>query len=118
MKIIKDSIICLAKKGRATLQVPDIVIGVAPELVDCPDEWFVKLTNRNGIPSVQGFLFLTQAGYEANKKDLLCAYASAGGSPTDFEAMAETQFHERKNAVAKEILKLKKKIAKLEAASN
>lgn len=79
MEILKGAITALVSEGRLTLQVPAYCIGNDPECEIVPDSWFCFLQS-NGTPCVgkqSGFLYLTKAGYEANKEDIKVAFEAA-----------------------------------------
>jgi len=120
MRIPTSSITTLAGEGRITLQVPACWIGTAPELTDYPDEWFCQLRGAR-VPAVgreTGFLFLTRAGFEANKAAIRAAFEAAntrrsGEGWAAFEAHAAQHFANIAAATAKEIAKHEMKLAGL-----
>jgi hypothetical protein len=119
MRIPTDSITVLAGQGRITLQVPEGWVGTAPDLTDYPDEWFCRLRNAR-VPAVgreSGFLFLTRAGFEANKPVIRAAFEAApprsGADWAAFEAHAARHFENIAKAVAKEIETYERKLDQL-----
>ena len=73
MRIFKDSITRLASLGYVTLQVPDTAFGSPSiEMEDVPDEWLCVLTGagRHRVGKELGFLYLTKAGWDANKEKI------------------------------------------------
>ena len=108
MKIYQDTIVASPRRGHLSLQVPDVALGnPVPPMIDAPDEWFMRLHcfdgNRGPAGAVamrpampherfRGALYLTRAGYEANREQLCSEYTSAGGDWATFEAFAEEHF--------------------------
>lgn len=128
MKILKDVITHLAGQCRITLQVPDMAISFqnAPKGVkydELPDEWFVYLKGTGQRPAVgkeSGFLFLTRAGWEANKDAMQAAFEKGkagrwdrGETWDDFVKHAEIDLASRKKSNAKFRKELKAKLDQL-----
>lgn len=97
-----------------SLQVPDIIVGDPPDdeknVVDLPDDYFERLTCEGGLPSPQGFLFISRKGYEALKGEILEELKSTTNTWETFETKVEKHFASRRNKIQKEILKLEKKL--------
>jgi hypothetical protein len=86
MKVFTDFYVSLRNAGYLTLQVPDTAIcfgGPGPQMIEAPDEWFEYLKAAPGKPGPdglspmrrvvgreRGFLFLSRAGFEANKQPI------------------------------------------------
>lgn len=72
----------LRSRGKYSLQVGEVALGSpVPATVEAPDEWFERLKVCSGLRRgtagqrrpfgrEQGFLFLSRAGYEANREQL------------------------------------------------
>ena len=130
MQIFKDSITSLAREGRLTLQVPNMIISFGPaapgpQYINAPDEWFCFL--KNDTPCVgkqQGYLYLTEKGFNDNYDDLKKAFEDAIARGYDrtngvgwpaFVQHAADHFAEVKSRQAKLIAKKQKEIAELQA---
>lgn len=125
MKILKDAVTSLAREGRPTLQIPQHDIWFSKEpppdkdrFEEIPNEWVITL--RNGTPIVgkeEGYLFLTRAGWEANKDKIEKAFGYSGinrrGTWEDFEVHAETHFNLVTEATFKRIKSHVSKIKQL-----
>jgi hypothetical protein len=75
VKIYEGSITAIASRGHIGVQVPDIHIGGSNTelpVLDLPDAWFVRLNGP--LPSERGCLFLTRAGWAANKAAIRLVY--------------------------------------------
>jgi len=93
MMLPPGSITLHASRGRIGVQVPHIDIDPSPSSVEHPDEWFCWL--RDLTPCVgrqKGFLYLTEAGWNANREAIRDAFEQAirgeynrGKSWSDFE---------------------------------
>jgi len=133
MRIIKDTITMLASQGHVTLQVPDGWIGGTPVMEEVPDEWLMRVkveseAHRPCVGKEQGFLFLTRAGWEANKDRIKAAFDAhnekvARDYPThprktwaDFEAHVDKHFDDMRRLIERKIRNLKAKVAELESA--
>lgn len=125
MQILKGAITQLASRGHLTLQVPECAIckpGTNVEMEEAPDEWFCVL-KHNCVPASgkeSGFLYLTRAGYEANKDALRTAFESAIEEDWDkdwnwpaFEKMAEAHFQKVEKAITKQKKLLEQKLNQL-----
>lgn len=87
MMIFENWAQLLRREGRLTLQVPQFSLSwggsprpshAPPNLVGVPDEWFCFL--NLGVPAVgrmEGFLYISRLGYEANRQEILDIYAQA-----------------------------------------
>ena len=126
MKILKDSIVTLASEGRLTLQVPewDIVNGQCTRIDTeiAPDEWFCRLKYYKPVVGKQeGFLFLTEKGFEANKDKLKIAFENSNlrnggkGKWHLFEEHAKDHFAKVKKAQNKLINELQNKLAQAQS---
>jgi hypothetical protein len=124
MNIFEGSITQLASEGYLTLQVPHCVVGEpTPDTVEVPDEWLCELKSDVPVTGRQeGFLFLTRAGYEANKDAIKKAFEKAcanGKDRTDgegwaaFEKRAEEHFKHIEERCKKRIAKLEKDLETL-----
>jgi hypothetical protein len=109
MKVSKGTLTCLAAEGRATLQIPQLVIEIhtgkpvaredlgenEPDAIECEADWFMYLKS-SGVPVIgrqQGFLYFSRKGYEACKEMLREAFSNKRGSSwADFELAAEEHF--------------------------
>lgn len=123
MKILKGALFAMASKGRLTLQVPSYSGTGAPETEEIPDDWVVLLTGSGMAPAVGregGLLFMTRAGYAANK-DRLRKVFEAGPDRTDgvgwkaFEVKAERHFANVDKSLKRKIALLEKKVAELKS---
>jgi len=85
MKVFTDWAECLRDEGRLTLQIPQFAISDGDtngaEYVEAPDEWFFLLKgagtgSRVAVGKEQGFLYITPAGYAANKARILDAWVA------------------------------------------
>lgn len=124
MKLLDGSIEALAKEGRHSIQIPEIIIGSTagiPE-IECPNDWFWRM-NHLKLPCRQGFLYLTRKGYAANRENIREAFLSAcrrAGSTNmnrdwaKFEKSIDQFFADVDTAVRKKIASLRSKIAELE----
>jgi len=135
MQIIKGSITYLTETGHLTLQIPDSWIGDKPEMEDAPDEWFIRLKNDRPITSKResGFLYLTKAGWEANKEKFHAVlkenprgatwytqFGEVSNYPNRWENMlarVEEHFQRVEKATQKYLKHLKQKIAALESTT-
>lgn len=133
MKIIKETITMLAASGHITLQVPDAYIGdPEPEMEEAPDEWFMYVkcegnAHRPCVGKESGFLYLSRAGWEANKdriKEVFEAYNEKMRReyPThkwqtwaDFEAHVEKHFDDMRKIIQRKIKTLESQAAQLKA---
>ncbi len=127
MKIKKSAITTLANEGRITLQIPQLDIIAdksgkmfcinSSESVDAiymPDKWFIHLksSKQPAFGKEKGFLFLTEAGWKANKKDIKKAFNNSPhkrGTWQEFEKYAETHFKKVKDSLKKRVKYLEKK---------
>lgn len=121
MRLPQSSLTTHAARGSKTLQIPDLCIGDDPEpTVDMPDEWFCYL--RDGVPAVgrqTGFLWLTRAGYAANRELLLAAYETSttgrgDGRRETFEAAAQAHFADVERRRDRAIGNLRRQLEQLE----
>jgi len=120
MKILKDSITCLAGEGRLTLQVPMFDLGGKPKYEEVPDEWFIYL-NHDRIPTTPryGYLYLTKIGFEENKEKLKDAFLKAPhkrGTWEEFETAADNHFNKILTSIDKKINYHQKKATELKIA--
>jgi hypothetical protein len=103
MQVFKDWAACLRDEGRLTLQVPVFWLGATPSLVDVPDDWFYYLKcdgahMRLAVGRESGFLYISPAGYEANKDAIIgawlktCKQRGHKADPAIFEAHARASF--------------------------
>lgn len=79
MKVLKDSLWCLASEGRLTLQVPQLSIG-PDELDEVPDDWIYEAEHVDSAPVIgnkQGYWYLSKIGYLANRETILNVFAKA-----------------------------------------
>jgi len=124
MRMHPDTLTFLAREGRLTLQIPDLVLDVRgvglkhqspgssdpyyASYEDFPDDWFCYLSDDVPVfTGKSGLLYFTRKGYEANKKLLLDAFSDKRGiSKADFEQHAEKHFADVEKKVAKKIVKL------------
>lgn len=112
MKVYYGAITTMAARGRLSLHIPDIAVGTPmPEMIDRPDEWFIRCVIRGGnhpyretrpLTSKDSYamLYLSKKGYEANKDALRMAFNSVydrGHTWADFEAYAEMFYAELRN---------------------
>lgn len=134
MKILKGVITTLAGEGRMSLQVPQYTVIVHNEraiaydasqvkpddVIDAPDEWFVYL--RNNSPAVgkeSGHLFLTRAGWDANRKEIREAFLNSEfprGTWADFQDHVDMHFAEVKRNGNRRIKLLNDKVKQLKEA--
>ena len=121
MRLPQSSLTYHAEAGRKTLQIPDYEIGEPQEpRVEMPDEWFCRLRNR--IPAVgrqTGFLWLTRAGYAANRELLLSAYENSttgrgDGRRETFEQAALAHFADTELRRDRAIGNLRRQLEQLE----
>lgn len=121
MQLLRSSLTYHAESGRKTLQIPDYNIGEPAEpYAEFPDEWFCRLRDR--VPAVgrqSGFLWLTRAGYEANRELLLVAYETSttgrgDGRRETFEAAAQAHFAKVERYRDRAIGKLRRQLEQLE----
>lgn len=134
MRIVKGTITSLAARGDITLQVPDAWIGSAPAMEEVPDEWFmrVKCEGKGVRPCVgkeSGFLYLSRAGWEANKERIKEAFEGYNEKmrreyPThkwqvwaDFEAHVEQHFEDMRKAVERKVKALEAQAAQLKSVT-
>lgn len=96
MNVFTTWITDLRSEGRRTLQIPELAItfgGPGPATVSIPDEWTIRLQwdNTPAVGRMQGHLYISRIGYEANRRAIWKAYAKAGrwrdGSTTVFQAV-------------------------------
>ena len=122
MKIPKDALFSLSRRGYLTLQIPDITISfedIEEEMIDVLPVHFERLSGA--VPKKQGFLFFSQEGWEHYKDQIKQAYDEAvkdgiaRGTWNDFVDAANMHFIHRSVAIEKEKKKLRKKLAELEA---
>lgn len=104
---------------RATLQVPDIAIQLGGEpdrsqdhVEDFPDEWFELL--NGGIPSRQGVVYWSRAGWEANSPRIIATFAEAGGVAETMALAAARHFEHRDRMIADEKLRLQRRMAAMD----
>lgn len=121
MKIIKDSITSLARRGYITLQIPQISIelggGVTP-VEEVPDEWIAMIHSSGSVAvgKETGFSYLTRIGWEKNKSKIKEAYEGAEhqrGPWEKFERYAEKHFKAVEEANKRRIRFLQKKVEQL-----
>lgn len=114
MKIHSDWLTALRREGRCTLQVPTLTIsfpGRTPQIeyVEIPDNWVFKLQDgkKPAVGRMEGVLYISRLGYEANKSAILEAYVegvqrkygrSADRAISVFECYAEIHFERVKVA--------------------
>lgn len=120
MRVIKAAILAMAQQGYLSLQVPDCAIrfgGGSTEYEELPDGWFCRISGRDPkVGRESGYLYLTRAGYIANKEALQAAFSTARGHTwADFVEYAAKHFAEVEAAVARRIKTLEKKIEELKA---
>jgi hypothetical protein len=113
----------IVRRGRAKLQIPEIVIGDDPNFgteVEMPDAWFTRLSL--GVPAPRGFLFWSTAGWLANRDGLF--YEAACACPADlrrwtswddFVGQILEELQARRTATAKAIVAAERKVARLRA---
>lgn len=85
MIVFKAAITHLASRGRTDIQVPEINIStkgvlyardVPNDTEELPDAWFIRLSYY--LPVIKGgFLYLSKAGWEANKNQIKIAFEKA-----------------------------------------
>ncbi|MFW9871574.1 MAG: hypothetical protein ACFFG0_00560 [Candidatus Thorarchaeota archaeon] len=120
MILYKDVITTLVSEGYLTLQVPEYTISLDKvpneNFIDYPDEWFVRANHTRG-PSLNkkenGFIFLSEIGWKANKDDIKKAFESSKnprGTWEDFEKHVIEHFREIKNLLNKRIIYFEKKL--------
>jgi hypothetical protein len=122
MKIIKDRIISIAAGGRISLQIPQVndrFRGVVYETEEIPDEWVIKLRLRRypTTGSETGYLFLTEAGWKANKDKIREAFETAKfkrGSWNEFEQHALDHFKRVEKSTRRRVSFLLKKVRALQ----
>lgn len=118
MKIIKGAIAALAEEGYLTLQVPDLAVGEC-DFEELPDEWFCRWNYGKGpaIGRESGMLYLTRAGYEANKQELKAAFSGdhRGYTWKDFESHVELHFAETQRHIDRRLADFRRKIRELES---
>ena len=118
MKIPESALFQLAREGRLTLQIPDLIIGGGavpsePEIEVDPDHidlcYGGKLTPR-------GYPHFSLKGYEFYKDRLKAAFVDTGrGNWGAFEEAAEEHFAALEANLKKDIAKAAKKLAALRA---
>ncbi len=122
MKIIKDGITSTAAEGRISLQIPQTNVsfrGMVYETEEIPDEWVIKLHNRR-YPTTgneTGYLFLTEAGWKANKDKIREAFATAKfkrGSWNEFEQHVLDHFKRVEKSTRRRVSFLLKKVGALQ----
>lgn len=128
MRILRGGITAYASEGKITLQVPvSAIFNPNPEYEDCPDEWFWKLKNGRLAHGAERafFLFLSPAGYEANKENLRrsleAAIEKVSVIPSTsaweaFEKHAEKFFAEVEKSTRKHYWNLQAKLLAYESA--
>ena len=127
MQIDELALVQLAREGRLTLQVPDIIIGQpspSAKMIDCEEDDFERLSvsrysKKNGIsylPNPRGYLFFSRKGFEKFKPLLETAFSTKRGNTwQDFLDHAEQHFKQVVWALDHEIELAKKRVAKFEA---
>ena len=98
MRIIKDTITQLPGEGYQTLQIPSLEFGpaVPVDYEEVPDEYVMILHgNRPACGKESGFLFLSPAGYQRYREDIIAAYNASGRqrSTIPFDEFASTFFN-------------------------
>ena len=129
LSISLSGITCLVREGRITLQIPQFyiieteedAIKVEEEKKKYPKEYFCTISS-NRVPSKNGFLYLTRAGYNFFKEDLKKAFEQAlleGKDRTEgrgwdlFEEEAEKHFQQVEKMVRGRISSLEKQVENL-----
>ncbi len=123
MKILKDAITSLASEGRMTLQIPQVDLnprGFESSIKEVPDEWVVALKDGS-YPAVgreQGYLYLTRAGWFANRDDIKDAFEGArfsrGNTWEDFEEYARKHFQKVEHNTMRRIRLFENKVKELQ----
>lgn len=107
MKILRDSITSLIRRGYPTNQVPELELILPGDPIpsdeelyeDADESWFWRL--RYDLPNPRGFLFLTKAGILANEDILKKAWEEAIAEnlarPLDSEVIEWREAQKKKN---------------------
>jgi len=110
-RVMRNWATALREDGRLTLQIPHLHVSLEgmpgveksdpPDLIDIPDQWVCRLQGsaKPAVGKMDGFLYISRIGYEANKGKILSAVAKGAltrygietpinfGSPHEIRAM-------------------------------
>lgn len=109
MQLLELQLFCMAREGRMTLQIPEILIGAPPESpsIEVKDSHLTR---------VGGFLYFSRAGYDFYCDRLREQFRDTGrGNWEEFEQAAENHFKDVILECDRKIASHRRAIAKLEA---
>lgn len=121
MKFTESMLFCLAREGRLTLQIPDLVVnfprGVKPQIeseIEVDDAHVDRCYGGRLTP--RGYPHFSRKGYEFYKDRLKAAFEDTGrGNWGAFEEEAEKHFVTLEKYLKRDIANTEKKLATLRA---